>query len=203
MLSRFAAESQGNSLVAVGVSLGGNALLKWLGEEGVHALGKIRCAVSISAPLDLTVAGPALGRGFNRAYARMFLSSLKRKVRDKADRFPGLIDEARVRSARTLREFDDALTAPLHGFRDAEDYWQRASSRPWLPYIRVPSLIVNARNDPFLPLPGLPLPGEVSQCVELEFPEQGGHVGFPSPPFPGNFSWFGERIMRFIRQHLA
>ena len=108
-----------------------------------------------------------------------------------------------MRAARTLREFDDAVTAPLHGFRDTDDYWQRSSAKPWLPYVRVPTLLLNARNDPFLPHEALPGAGEVADCIEREFPEGGGHVGFIDGTFPGNFHWFGKRIMSFVRRHLA
>jgi predicted alpha/beta-fold hydrolase len=191
MLARFSVEAQGAPLVAVGVSLGANALLKWLGEAGRAASEKVRCAVAVSAPLDLTASGDALGRGFNRLYSRVFLSSLKRKARDKARRFPGVLDLRAARRASTLREFDDAVTAPLHGFRDAGDYWRRSSSRPWLAHIRVPTLLLNARNDPFMPPEALPADHEVSDAVQREFPEEGGHVGFVSGPFPGNFDWFG------------
>ena len=203
MLGQFAAEAQSAALVAIGVSLGGNALLKYLGEAGQDARAVLRCAVAVSAPVDLAAAGNALASGFNRLYARVFLATLKRKGAGKAARFPGLIDAAKVRAASTLREFDDAVTAPLHGFRDTDDYWRRASSKPWLAYVRVPTLLLNARNDPFLPQQALPGADEVARCVELEFSDQGGHVGFTSGFFPGSFDWFGERIMSFIRKHLA
>jgi predicted alpha/beta-fold hydrolase len=203
MLAQIAAEAQGRPLAAIGVSLGGNVLLKWLGESGRGALGLLRCAVAVSAPIDLTAAGNALGKGFNKVYARLFLATLKKKAAEKAARFPGLVDAARVHAARTLREFDDAVTAPLHGFRDAEEYWRCSSCKPWLPYVRVPSLLLNARNDPFLPAAALPGRDDVSDCVQLEFPEHGGHVGFASGPFPGRFDWFGNRIMSFLRGHLA
>ena len=125
-------------------------------------------------------AGDALGQGFNLLYARNFLRTLKRKSLAKLERFPGLFDAARVRAARTLREFDDLVTAPLHGFRNTDDYWTRASSKPGLRDIRVPTLVINARNDPFLPAAALPGAGEVSAAVTLEQPEEGGHVGFVS-----------------------
>jgi predicted alpha/beta-fold hydrolase len=203
MLARFSVEAQGAPLAAVGISLGANALLKWLGEAGRSAGDRVRCAVAVSAPLDLTAAGDALGRGFNRVYSRMFLSSLKRKAKEKCARFPGLIDLRAARRARTLRAFDDAVTAPLHGFRDASDYWHRSSAKPWLAHIRVPTLLLNALNDPFMPARVLPGAHEVSASVHLEFPDEGGHVGFVGGAFPGNFDWFGERILSFIRGALA
>jgi predicted alpha/beta-fold hydrolase len=203
MLERFSVEAQGMPLVVVGISLGGNALLKWLGEAGASAGRLVRCAVSVSAPLDLMVSGDELGRGFNRVYSRLFLSTLKEKAAEKAGRFPGLFDALRARRATSLREFDDCVTAPLHGFLGTDDYWTRASSKPWLRHIRVPTLLLNARNDPFLPAAALPSAAEVAGCVELDFPDEGGHVGFVSGPFPGNFDWFGERIMAFARRHVS
>jgi predicted alpha/beta-fold hydrolase len=143
-------------------------------------------------------AGDALGRGFNMIYTRAFLRTLKRKSLAKLRRFPHLYDALAVRHARTLRDFDNVVTAPLHGFRDTDDYWTRASSKPWLGRIAVPTLIVNARNDPFLPADALPTKDEVSAAVTLEYPEQGGHVGFVSNPVPGNLGWLPQRIIRFF-----
>jgi hypothetical protein len=185
-------------LFAVGVSLGGNALLKWLGETGASARDVLERAASVSAPVDLMAAGNALDRGFNRVYVRHFLASMKKRALAKLLYYPDLCDAARVRAAYTLREFDDLVTAPLHGFRNTDDYWTRASSKPGLKNIRVPTLILNARNDPFLPASVLPGAGEVSAEVTLEQPEQGGHVGFVSRPFPGNLDWLPQRVLGFI-----
>ena len=155
------------------------------------------CALPIS-PVDLTAAGNALGRGFNLVYTRMFLVSLKKKSLAKLEAHPELYDPARVRRAATLRAFDDAVTAPLHGFRDADDYWSRASAKPWLRAIRLPTLMLNARNDPFLPEPALPRADEISSAVTTEFPAEGGHVGFVSGPFPGNLEWLPRRLLDFF-----
>ncbi len=138
------------------------------------------------------------GGGFNLVYTRAFLSTLKRKSLAKLAHHPDLYDAARVRAARTLRDFDNIVTAPLHGFRDTDDYWKRASSKPWLATIRVPTLIVNARDDPFLPEAVLPQAHEVSDTVTREFPARGGHVGFVSGPFPGNVDWLAQRIITFF-----
>ena len=186
-------------LFAVGVSLGGNALLKWLGETGASAGTVIDGAAAVSAPVNLMAAGNALDRGFNLAYVHQFLSSMKRKALAKLAQYPGLYDAARVRAASTLREFDDLVTAPLHGFRNTDDYWTRASSKPGLKNIRVPTLLLNARNDPFLPASALPGAGEVSGAVTLEQPEQGGHVGFVSGRFPGSLGWLPARVMEFFQ----
>jgi hypothetical protein len=198
MLRRLAGEAGSSCLYATGVSLGGNALLKWLGEQGRAARALVRAAAAVSAPLDLTAAGNALGRGFNLVYTRNFLTTLKRKSEAKLVRFPGLFDGVRVGRSRTLREFDDVVTAPLHGFRDAADYWARASAKPWLRAIEVPTLVLNAANDPFLPGEHLPRPDEVAPAVVLEFPATGGHVGFVTAPFPGRYDWLPRRILAFL-----
>ncbi|MDP2028416.1 MAG: hydrolase [Thiobacillus sp.] len=184
-------------LYAVGVSLGGNALLRWLGESGAAAHALVERAAAVSAPLDLTAAGNALDQGFNRlVYTARFLATLKQKALKKALQFPGALDADAITAATTFREFDSLVTARLHGYRDADDYWLRASSKPLLPKIGVPTLIINARNDPFLPAWALPTPAEVSPEVTLEQPETGGHVAFPSGPFPGNIDWLPQRLMR-------
>ncbi len=197
ILRRLVAES-GAPVYAAGVSLGGNALLKWLGERGAAAGSVVRAAAAVSAPVDLTAAGDALGRGFNMLYTKNFLVTMKRTGAVKLARFPGLFDGPRVARSRTLREFDDLVTAPLHGFRDVADYWSRASAKPWLAHIRVPTLMVNARNDPFLPAANLPRADEVSPQVTLEFPETGGHVGFVHGRFPGRYDWLPRRIASFF-----
>lgn len=179
MLGRVAQGWPGLPLVAVGVSLGGNALLRWLQEAGECAGATVRAAAAISAPLDLIAAGTAIDRGLNRIlYARHFLRTMRRKAREKWMRYPGLFDLERVLAAQTLRAFDDAFTAPLHGFRGVEDYWRRASSRPHLRAVRVPTLLLNARNDPFVPANSLPGTADVGAFVQLWQPAHGGHVGF-------------------------
>jgi predicted alpha/beta-fold hydrolase len=198
ILRRLQAGKAGAPLYVAGISLGGNALLKWLGESGAAATAVVERAAAVSAPLDLMAAGDALGRGFNLLYARNFLVTLKAKSIAKLALHPGLYDAARVRAARTLREFDDLVTAPLHGFRDTDDYWTRASSKPWLRRIEVPTLVLNARNDPFLPAAALPGPVDASAAVTLEQPEEGGHVGFVSGAFPGNLEWLPRRILAFF-----
>jgi len=200
ILRRLRAQNGAAPLFAAGVSLGGNALLKWLGESGDSAFPVINAAVAISAPLDLMAAGDALGQGFNLIYARNFLKTLRAKSLAKLERFPGLYDAAAVRESRTLREFDNLVTAPLHGYKDTDDYWTRASSKPGLKNVRVPTLVINARNDPFLPPPALPGAADVSAAVTLEQPEEGGHVGFVSGTFPGNLDWLPRRVLAFFQR---
>jgi hypothetical protein len=185
---------------AIGVSLGGNALLKWLGERGDEAGRWVRRAAAVSAPIDLPASGAALDRGLNRVlYTRLFLSTLKPKSLAKLERFPGLYDAATVRAARRFREFDDAVTAPLHGFRDVDHYWSSAAAGPWLERIRVPTLLLNARNDPFLPEHALVAAAKkAAPCVVLEFPRTGGHAGFIAGPFPGRHDWLPRRLLEFL-----
>jgi len=156
----------------------------------------------VSAPLDLAAGADAIEHGFEIFYSKLFLSTLKPKIIEKAKRHPGVFDVARVRRARTLREFDDAVTAPLHGFHDSADYYAKASAKPVLGRIEVPTLVLNARNDPFLPGRHLPSGTEVSPAVTLETPETGGHVGFVRGPFPGHLDWLPQRIIDFLSQHL-
>ena len=205
VLKRLLHEKFGHGpLLVVGVSLGGNALLKWLGEYASASLRTVTAACSVSAPLDLVAAGNALDQGFNRAvYTRNFLRTLKRKSLAKLAEFPQLFDLEAVRRADTLRAFDDAVTAPIHGFRDAQDYWTRSSSKPWLAHIRVQTLVLNARDDPFLPGWALPQQEQVSVAVRLEFPPHGGHVGFVSGAFPGTIEWMPQRILDFFDENLS
>ncbi len=199
ILARLA--EAGQPLYAAGVSLGGNALLKWLGETGAGAGAYLHAAAAVSAPLDLMAAGAALGQGLNLIYTRMFLATLREKSLDKLERFPGLFDRDRMLGARNLRQFDDVVTAPLHGYRDTDDYWTRASAKPVLAGVRLPTLVLNARNDPFLPARHLPRREEVSSLVLLEQPEEGGHVGFPGGAFPGNLDWLPQRLLAFFAGH--
>jgi predicted alpha/beta-fold hydrolase len=178
-----------------GVSLGGNALLRWLGEQQ-HGAEIVDAAVSVSAPLDLAAGGAALSSGFNRLYTHMFLETLKPKALAKLERFPGLFDRAALLASRDLYAFDNVVTAPLHGYRDTDDYWHRASAKHVLHDITVPTLVLNARNDPFLP--GKHLPDSAAAPVTLEYPATGGHVGFPVGPFPGHIDWLPRRILHFF-----
>jgi hypothetical protein len=198
MLRRFRGTHGKAPLFAAGVSLGGNALLKWLGTREQAAAEVLDAAAAVCAPVDLTAAGYALERGFNRFYTHYFMRTLKPTAIAKLQRFPGLYDAKRARAARTMREFDDAVTAPLHGFCGYSDYWERASSRSCLPGIRTPTLLLNARNDPFLPPSALPLADEVSPWVTLEYPEEGGHCGFVSGTFPGHIDWLPRRLLAFF-----
>ena len=203
ILRRVAAETGPDGVVmAAGISLGGNMLLKWLGERGAEARGIVAAAAAISAPMDLAAGGASLRRGFNRVYGWWFLRTLKRKGRHKLARHAGLFDRARMEAAHDLHAFDDAVTAPVHGFADADDYYRRSSSKPLLARIAVPTLILNARNDPFLPAAALARQDEVSALVTLDYPAQGGHVGFVAAGVAG-VEWMPRRVTRFLAAALA
>jgi predicted alpha/beta-fold hydrolase len=185
-------------LYVVGVSVGGSVLINWLGRKKGEAVRVITAAAAVSTPLDLEAAGIAIGKGANRIYTRNFLSTLKPKSLAMARRFPGLLDDTRIRRARTMYEFDEAVTALLHGFDGATDYWRRASAKPWLAGIAVPTLVLNAKNDPFVPRQSLPRPDEVSRDVLLAQPEHGGHAGFLTGSFPGRLDWLPRRLLDFF-----
>ena len=192
-------------LRAVGISLGGNALLRWAQEaakdaqEVEYASQVARAVASISSPIDLAAAGRAIDSGLNRlVYARMFLATMKPRALQRLARHPGLFDGARVRAARTIREFDDAFTAPLHGFAGVDDYYARASAKPGLAAMQLPALVLNARNDPFVPAASLPRPQEVSPCVTLWQPAHGGHCGFPAGVPPGHVHTMPEAVLDWL-----
>jgi uncharacterized protein len=186
---------------AFGVSLGGSALLNWAGRAGMEGANTVAAVAAASTPLDLMASGIAIDQGLNRLiYVKSFLKTLKPKALAMEQRFPGLIDARRVARATTLWEFDDAFTAPVHGFAGTDDYWTRASSKPWLRDVVVPTLVLNARNDPFVPGASLPDAKQVSATVILEQPDHGGHVGFATSPLPGHIRWLAHRITTFFAQ---
>ena len=174
-------------LLVVGVSLGGNALLRWAQEAGNSAAATASAVAAVSSPIDLAAAGHAIDSGFNwLVYSRMFLRTMKPRALAKWQQHPGLFDRERLAAARTLYEFANVFTAPLQGYTDTPDYWSRASAKPHLTRIRIPALVLNARNDPFVPAVALPGRAEVGRCVTLWQPAHGGHVGFPQGRPPGH-----------------
>ena len=194
--------NQRPGVIAAGVSLGGNALMRWAGEMG-HAAGQfVNGVASVCSPIDLTASGNAIDTGFNkRVYARMFLATMKPRAMQKLQQFPGLFDPQELLAANTLYAFDDVFTAPLHGFRGTDDYWDRASAKPGLSRIQVPALVLNARNDPFIPASCLPSQDQVSEHVTLWQPEQGGHVGFASGSFPADLQEMPWAVTEWMTQH--
>lgn len=198
ILRRLAPYARGRGagkFYASGVSLGGNALLRWLGESQQQAR-IVDAACAISAPLDLAGGGAALARGLNMLYTRIFLQTLKPKCLGKLEQFPGLFDRDTMMNARDLYAFDNVVTAPLHGYLNTDDYWRRASAKYVLNDITVPTLVLNARNDPFLPPEYLP--ATASPAITLEQPDRGGHVGFTVGPIPGNLDWLPQRMVSFL-----
>mgnify|MGYP001611744959 FL=1 len=195
-------------LVAVGVSLGGNVLLKWLGEQEVSAPKQLAGVVAISVPFDLAPCARALDTGLRRhLYAANFLATMREKVRQKAQRDPGFarqVDLPSALKARTFAEYDRAVTAPLNGFADERDYWVRASSGPYLPRIRRPTLLINALDDPIVPPESLPDPRSLPLWIRAEFVERGGHAGFIEGPWPWRVgSWAERRALEFLDAVLA
>ncbi len=190
-------------VIAAGVSLGGNALLRWAAEAGSEASSHVKAVAAICSPLDLAAGGRAIGHGFNRQiYTRMFLRTMVPKALRKWEQHPGLFDRDALLAARDLYAFDNVFTAPLHGFRNTEDYWHRASSKPLLSHIRVPALVVNALNDPFVPASSLPRAGEVGPCVTLWQPRHGGHVGFAQGPWPGHVRAMPDAVSAWLTAQL-
>ena len=203
MLARFRAQHPG-PILAVGVSLGGNALMRWAEEMGEQAAQVVSAVASVSSPLDLAASGMAIGRGFNRlVYTRMFLNSMKPKALRKLAQHPGLFKAEALHAARDLYAFDNVFTAPVHGFKNTQDYWSRASAKPHLHRIRIPALLVNALNDPFVPAWSLPTVQEVGACVTLWQPAQGGHVGFPQGRFPSHVRAMPEAVGAWLTSHLS
>ena len=171
----------------------------WMKSAALSAIQAMPSLVAtISAPVDLMAAGNILEVGFCKVYTWRFLRTMKAKSLIKLRQHPGIFREQVMLRARTLREFDNEVTAPLHGYRDTDDYWTRGSAKPGLINVKVPTLVLNARNDPFLPASALPTPAAVSPQVTLDFPEHGGHVGFLDGAFPGDGRWMPRRVFHFF-----
>jgi predicted alpha/beta-fold hydrolase len=198
---RFLGEREPDTpVVAAGVSLGGNVLLKWLGERELDVPKQVRAAAAISVPFDLEACARVLDVGLRRrVYTENFLRTLRRKIRDKAIAHPGFVDVPAALRARTFAEYDRAVTAPLHGFADEVDYWRRSSSRRYLARIRRPTLLLNALDDPFVPVASLPDPATLPACVRAEYVPRGGHVGFLEGRWPWRLrSWAERRAVAFL-----
>lgn len=189
-------------LMAVGYSLGGNVLLKWLGEDGQQSL--LKAAVAVSAPMDLAACSQRIQSGLSRFYQRHLLQSLKgslaRKAVDPAlaSAMPDLNNPALFSN---FHQFDNQVTAPLHGFNGVADYYSRASSKPLLRHIARPTLILHAKDDPFISTKAIPSEAELSPAVQLELSAQGGHVGFVAGSLWRPRYWLESRIPAFLDQH--
>ena len=188
----------------IGVSLGGNVLLKWLGERGESS--GVRSAAAVSVPFDLAAGARHISRGFARLYDRNFLRTLRGKALVKLSVYPDLFDRRALERARSVFEFDDAVTAPVHGFTDANDYYARSSSLGFLSRIRVPTLLLSAEDDPFLParvLTSVAAAARTNPALQVEFHAHGGHVGFVAGRIPGKPEYFAERrTFRFFDERV-
>ncbi len=207
VMDRIRDEYPAAPLALAGVSLGGNVLLKYLGEVGEGVCDYVAAAAAISVPFDLERGARFIGRGFSRIYDRHFLQSLRRKALDKLSRYPKLFDRAALLRAANIYEFDDAVTAPVHGFTDAHDYYSRSSSITFLDRIRVPTLLLSAVDDPFLPaevLDEVRSIGASNHALQLEFTPHGGHVGFVAGRVPWRPFYYAEwRACEFIASRLG
>jgi uncharacterized protein len=207
VVRRLVREHPGQPLVLAGFSLGGNVLLKWLGEHGEELPREVRAAAAVSVPFDLERGSRFIERGFSRVYGRHFLRTLRVKARTKLEQDPGLFDAMALERARTLFDFDDAVTAPVHGFAGATDYYRRSSSLGFLSSIRRPTLLLSAYDDPFLPAAVLREVERVARgnsCLNVEFHERGGHVGFISGRVPWAPRYYAEdRVLGFLEAALT
>ena len=194
----------GRPVGGMGFSLGGNILLKMLGERPDGGPGLLDAAAAMSVPYDLAAGADLLERSpMGRLYSQYFLRSLRGKLRYKRDRLESVLDMSRVDKARTIREFDDRVTAPLNGFRDARHYYEECSSAAFLDRIRTPTLLLHAVNDPFLPAEAIPVAkAEANAATKLVLVERGGHVGFVAgSPWSPRF-WGEESAARFLARTL-
>jgi predicted alpha/beta-fold hydrolase len=185
------------SMVLIGFSMGGSMTLRLLGERGEHVYPAIKKAVAFSVPCDLTTSVVHLSKPQNSFYSRRFLRKLEKKIQAKALLFPDKVSFADFQLIKAFKDFDNRYTAPLHGFADAEDFYRQASVRPYLPGIRVPTLLINALNDPFLTPECFPIPeAQANPFLFLEMPLQGGHVGFSMSA--GEECWSEKRAVEFV-----
>jgi predicted alpha/beta-fold hydrolase len=202
VVQRLVRSEPARPLVIAGFSLGGNVLLKWLGEHGTDVPMQVRGAAAVSVPYDLERGSRHIERGFARVYGRHFLRTLRKKARAKLRAHPGLFNASALERANTLFAFDDAVTAPMHGFRSAVDYYSRSSSIGFLAAIRRPTLLLSARNDPFLPayvLDDVARAAQTNCCLHVEIHESGGHVGFVSGRNPFRPHYYAEwRVVEFL-----
>ncbi len=206
IIERLSKQDPNALIFCVGISLGGNVLLKYLGEQADGAPAQLRAAAAISTPFDLAASAHAFEKdSFNRIYMRRLVRSLKQKAFHKLKRYPDLADHRRLAAVRTIVEFDEVVTAPLNGFADAKSYWQASSSKRFLASIRRPALLINAMDDPLVPADSLPRQEEVAKNPRLSalFTEAGGHVGFVAGEWPNQpLFWAQESAIYFLTEHM-
>ena len=202
ILRRLRTEHKG-PLLAVGVSMGGNALLRWAQEIGNTPELQVHAIASVGAPMDLQAAGAALSIGLNKyLYTPMFLRSMKPKAFEKLRQYPGLFDADAMRQANSLYAFDNLFTAPLHGYKNTDDYWLRASAKPHLHRIKVPTLLLNARNDPFVPFESVRRPASENSYLTWWQPRTGGHIGFWQGPIGHRSFAMAWAVGAWLKTHL-
>lgn len=188
-------------MVATGFSLGGNVLLKYLGENGVNT--PLDAAVAVSVPLNLHDSADALSDGFSKVYQYHLIKKMKKAIRRKFDQYTAAFDWHRTMAAKTFAEFDDAVTAPLHGFAGIDEYYDKCSSMGFLPAIRMPTLIINALDDPFMTPAAIPAPSKLPDAVQLEISSYGGHIGFIDGGTPWRPTYYlPDRIIGFLDEHI-
>jgi predicted alpha/beta-fold hydrolase len=206
VLDKVANEFSASPLGVAGVSLGGNVLLKLLGERGHNLPPQLKAAAAISVPFDLARSSKRINRGFSRLYQRFFMGSLREKAGEKARRFPDLALPERIAALRTLEDFDNLITGPLHGFRDAHDYYDRSSSLPFLNDIRLNTLLLSAVDDPMLSpdvLDEVRAIGRKNPALEIDFVQKGGHAGFVTGSVPWRPFYYAEyRVGEFLARYL-
>lgn len=192
------------SISLVGFSLGGNAVLKYAGEQSENLFGKIKSVVAICPPCDLKGSSEELAKKSNSIYMKRFLKTLVSKALVKSSMFPDkAIHTAQLKKSKNFKDFDSLYTAPSFGFKDAEDYWKKASSKPFLKEIRVPTYILTAENDPFLSKGCYPSAiAKNHDFLFLEIPKHGGHIGFINSWIPNKNSWCEDKITKFIKENI-
>ena len=202
VLDKILDEFPASPIALAGVSLGGNVLLKFLGERGANLSPQLKAAAAISVPYDLARSARRINHGFSRFYQRFFLNSLRRKAQEKALRFPDLAPRQRIAALRTLEDFDNLITGPLHGFRDAQDYYARSSSLPYLKSIKLTTLLFSAADDPMLPAEVLDEVREAARdnpALVVDFVDKGGHAGFITGSVPWRPFYYAEhRVGEFF-----
>lgn len=207
VIEKLIAQAPSTTIALAGVSLGGNVLLKYLGERGRSIPQQVRAAAAISVPFDLERSSRYIDQGFSRLYQWHFMRTLRRKAQAKLAQFPHLADLERVASAKTMFDYDDAMTAPVHGFRDAADYYRQSSSIHWIEAIHVPTLLLSAADDPFLPpeiLDDVRTRAAANPSLTVEFHDRGGHAGFIAGNNPLNPVYYAEqRVADFVAQFIA
>ena len=196
-VAKLEREGQFGPMIAAGYSLGGNVLLKYLGESGAGC--PLKGAAAVCVPLNLHNSAEAINTGFSKGYQHYLLKRMKRSVTRKFNRYTAAFDWEKAMAAKTFAEFDDAVTAPLHGFAGKDDYYDKCSSVNFLKHIERPTLIVNALDDPFMTPDVIPQPEALSENVTLEVSEHGGHVGFieGGPPWRPRF-YLPDRLIGFL-----